>query len=80
MHGQSFLLIISLSTLVNIVRVPKAYASCEYLPIDTNFVSIPLLVSVHFCGPLIFSIGGRGGIKIASSSTPSVNEPIRASF
>ena len=29
-------------------RVPKVRTSCEYLPIDTNIVSILLLVSVLF--------------------------------
>ena len=38
-----------------------------------------LLVFVLFCGPLTFlilvgGIGGRGGIKMVSASTPSANE------
>ena len=37
-----------LNTLVDVIRVPKVRTSCEYLPIDTNFVSILLLVSVLF--------------------------------
>ena len=36
------------NTLVDVIRVAKARTSCEYLPIDTNFVSILLLVSVLF--------------------------------
>ena len=42
--------IIRLNTLVDIIIVAKARTSCEYLPIDTNFVSILLLVSVLFRG------------------------------
>ena len=38
--------IIRLNTYV--IRVAKECTSCEYLPIDTNFVSILLLVSVLF--------------------------------
>ena len=34
--------------MVDVIRVPKVRTSCEYLPIDTNFVSILLLVSVLF--------------------------------
>ena len=37
-----------LNTLVDVIRVPKLLTSGEYLPIDTNFVSILLLVSVLF--------------------------------
>ena len=37
-----------MTKLVDVIRVPKAHASCEYLPIDTNFISILLLVSVLF--------------------------------
>ena len=33
-----------LNTLVDVIRVPKVHTSGEQLPIDTNFVSIPLLV------------------------------------
>ena len=40
--------IIRLNTLVDVIRVPKVRTSCEYLPIDTNFVSILLLVSLLF--------------------------------
>ena len=41
-----------------------------------------LLVSVLFRGPLtilllVGSIGGRGGIKMVSASTPSANEPAK---
>ena len=36
------------NTLVDVIRVPKVRISGEYLPIDTNFVSILLLVSVLF--------------------------------
>ena len=39
---------IRLNTLVDVIRVPKVRPSGEYLPIDTNFVSILLLVSVLF--------------------------------
>ena len=45
-HGQRVLQIIRLNTLVDVIRVAKARTSCEYLPIDTNFVSILLLVAV----------------------------------
>ena len=44
--------IIRLNTLVDVISVPKARTSYEYLPIDTNFVSILLLVSVLFEDPL----------------------------
>ena len=37
-----------LNTLVDVIRVPKVRTSGEYLPIDTNFVSILLLVYVLF--------------------------------
>ena len=47
-HGQIVLRIIRLNTLVDVIRVAKARTSGEYLPIDTNFVSILLLVSVLF--------------------------------
>ena len=43
-----FLLIIRLNTLVDVIRVPKVRTSGEYLPIDTKFVSILLLISVLF--------------------------------
>ena len=46
--GQRVLHIIRLNTLVDVIRVPKVRTSGEYLPIDTNFVSILLLVSVLF--------------------------------
>ena len=49
-RGQKVLQIIRLNTLVDIIRVAKARTSCEYLPIDTNFVSILLLVSGLFRG------------------------------
>ena len=39
---------IRLNTLVDVIRVPKVRPSGEKLPIDTNFVSILLLVSVPF--------------------------------
>ena len=41
---------IRLNTLVDVIRVPKVRPSGEELPIDTNFVSILLLVSVLFFG------------------------------
>ena len=47
-HGQRVLENIRLNTLVDVIRVAKARTSCEYLPIDTNFVSILLPVSVLF--------------------------------
>ena len=47
-RGQRVLQIIRLNTLVDGIRVAKARTSCEYLPIDTNVVSILLLVSVLF--------------------------------
>ena len=47
-HGQRVLQIIRLNTMVDIIRVAKARTSCEYLPIDTNFPSILLIVSVPF--------------------------------
>ena len=77
--------IIRLNTLVEVIRVPKVRTSCQYKPIDTNCLSILLLVSVFFRRPLTFfqlvgGIGGLGGIKMASASTPPVNEPTRASF
>ena len=46
-------IIIRLNTLVDIIRVPKVRTSGELLPIDTNFVSILLLVyvwSLRFLG------------------------------
>ena len=43
-----FLLLVRLNTMVDVIRVAKAHSSCEYLPIDANFVSILLLVSVLF--------------------------------
>ena len=48
MCGQRVLQIIRLNTMVDVIRVAKARTSCEYLPIDTNCVSILLLVSVLF--------------------------------
>ena len=42
--------IIRLNILVDVIRVAKARTSCEYLPIDTKFVSIMLLVSYFFHG------------------------------
>ena len=51
MRDQIILQIIRLNTLVDVIRVPKAHTS-EYLPIDSNFVSILLLVSVLFEDPL----------------------------
>ena len=45
---QRFLQIIRLNTLVDVIIVPKVRTSGEWLPIDTNFVSILLLVSVLF--------------------------------
>ena len=39
-RGQRFLQIISLTTLVDLIRVPKARTSGEYPPIDINFESI----------------------------------------
>ena len=70
-----------INTLVDVISVPKACAHHEYLPIDRNFVRIFLLVSVFFSwAPYLLLIGGRGGIKKASASTLSVNEPTRASF
>ena len=48
MHGQRVLQIIRLNTLVDVIRVPIVHTSGEYLPIDTKFVSILLLVSVLF--------------------------------
>ena len=45
---KEFLQIIRLNTLVDVLRVAKARTSCDYLLIDTNFVSILLLVSVLF--------------------------------
>ena len=49
---QRVLQIIRLYTLVDIIKVPKVHTSGEWLPIDTNFVSILLLVSVLF-SPII---------------------------
>ena len=71
-------IIIRLTTFVDIITVPKAHTSCEYLPFDTNFISILLLVSVLFADPLTFfslvgGISGQGGIKMSLASTPSVN-------
>ena len=48
MCGQRVLQITRLNTLVDVIRVAKARTSCEYLPIDTKFVSILLFVSVLF--------------------------------
>ena len=45
--------IIRLNTLVDIIRVAKASTPCEYLLIDTKFVSILLLVSIFFRGLLV---------------------------
>ena len=45
---QRVLLNIGLNTLVDVIRVPKVRTSGESLPIDTNVVSILLLVSVLF--------------------------------
>ena len=47
-RGQRVLQIIRLNTVVDVIRVAKTRTSCEYLPIDTKFVSILLLVSVFF--------------------------------
>ena len=48
-----------LSTVVDVIRVPKARTSGEYLPIDTNFVSILLHISVLFSRtPYLPIIGG----------------------
>ena len=47
-RGQRFLQIIRLNTLVDVIRVANACTSCEYLLIDTKFVSILLLFSVLF--------------------------------
>ena len=65
--------IISLNTLVDVIRVPKARPSCEYLPIDTNFVSILLLASVLFSWTpylllIVGGIGEWGGIKMESAT------------
>ena len=72
---------IRLNTLVDVIRLPKVRTSA----IDTNFVSILLLVSVLFSRtPYLLINGGRyrwaAEIKMASASTPSVNEPTRALF
>ena len=40
--------------MVDVVRVPKVRTSCEYLPIDTNVVSILLFVSILFSWILYF--------------------------
>ena len=64
-RGQIVLQIIRLNTYVDVIRVAKARTSCEYLPIDTNFVSNLLLVSVLFVDPLpsfnwwAVSVGGE---------------------
>ena len=50
MCGQRVLLIIRLNALVDVIRVPKVRTLVEYIPIDTKFVSILLLVSVLFRG------------------------------
>ena len=56
-RGQRVLQIIRLNTLVGVIRVRT---SCEYLLIDTNFVSILLLISVLFSWtPYLLLIGGR---------------------
>ena len=43
MRGQRVLQFIRLNTMIDVIRVPKVRTSGEYLPIDTNFVSILLL-------------------------------------
>ena len=40
--------IIRLNTLVDVITVAKARISCQYLPIDTKFVSILLFISILF--------------------------------
>ena len=62
--------------------MPKARTSGEWAPIDINFVSIFAHrlwknLSTFVLTPYLLLIGGRGGIKMASASTPSVNEPTR---
>ena len=47
-RDQNVLQIIRVNTLVDVIRVAKTRTSCEYLPIDTNFVSILLLVFCTF--------------------------------
>ena len=44
----------TINTLVDVIKVPKVRTSGEYLPIDTNFVSILLLVSVFFFVDFLF--------------------------
>ena len=50
MWSKSFADYKRLNTLVDVIRVPKVRTSGVLLPIDTNFVSILLLVSVLFLG------------------------------
>ena len=63
-RGQRVLPIIRLNTLADVIRVAKARTSCEYLPIDTNFVSILLLVSADF---LVHTIKLKPIIKVQFS-------------
>ena len=48
MLSKTFADYYKINTLVDVIRVPKVRTSGEYLPIDTNFVSILLLVSELF--------------------------------
>ena len=62
--GQIVLHIIRLNTLVDIIRVPKVRTSGELLPIDTNFVSILLLVSVLFFADfLVHTVKFKANLK-----------------
>ena len=64
MRGQRVLQIIRLNTLVDVIRVAKACISGEYLPIDTNFVRILLLLSVlFFADVLVHSVKLKPIIK-----------------
>ena len=65
-RGQIVLQIISLSTLVDVVRVPKARTSGKYLPIDINFICIRSAEKSHLKG-VIFMMKNRKNFPFCRS-------------
>ena len=62
-RGQIVLQIIRLNTLVYVIRVAKARTLCEYLPIDTNFVSIVTYFRIFFADFLVHTVKLKPIIK-----------------